>query len=153
MYIYTHSYLFSLELALHCFSLNRSAQQPQQEGVCSWPPESLGPAASPVSWRCQVRAHIPHSWGENLFWILSCFFQKCALTGHGCHSSVATEQHLVLDLQSWWEQVCASQQLAGNETFPHLRLITWGNAQLWTETPTEFRCLQVGVEGVSRHCQ
>lgn len=80
--------MFSLELALHylqgSFSPEHSAEQPWQEGVCSWPSESLGAASSPVSGRSQVRAYNPHIWGVNPFWILWCFNQKWAFTGHVC---------------------------------------------------------------------
>lgn len=64
MYIHTHSYMFSLELALHCLqgssSPDHSAEHPWQEGVCSWPPESPAAAVSLVPWKCQGRAHNRH---------------------------------------------------------------------------------------------
>lgn len=53
-------------------------------GCLLLPPETLGAASCPVSWRSQVRAHNPHSWGENPFWILWCFYQKWAFTSHVC---------------------------------------------------------------------
>lgn len=123
-------------------------------GVCSWLPESLGAASSPVSWRSQVRARNPHSWGEKPFWILWCFYQKWAFTGHVCWMPLLFQWPRCSTL-CWTyragETRCARQLLVGNETLPHQLLTTWRNAQFWTEAPTEFRGLRVWVEIVSRH--
>lgn len=135
--------------------------QPWWEGVCSWPFEILGSAASPVSWKSQVRVWIPHGWGGNSF-CTSHISTKCSVLqvmSIRCWSSVAVVQCLVLDAQRcWythgWEQVCARQLVVWTGTFPHmLLLIRWGNAQFWVETPSELRYLQIWGEVVNRHCQ
>lgn len=153
--------MFSREPARCCLRgssfPDHSAEQPWQEGVCSQSPESLGAVASPGSWRSQVRVQITHGWGENIFQI-SHISPKCGLLqviSVGCHSSMAMVQCLVVDLQccpykcKGWEQVRSRQLLVWTETFPHILLIMWGNAQFWTETPSEFRCFQVWVEEVA----
>lgn len=143
--------MFSLGMALHYLqgsSPDHSAEQPWQEGVCFWPPESLGAASSPVSWRSQGRAHNPHSWDENPFWILSCFYQKWAFAGCVCwmqlsngHSAALVRPDVCPTAASWkWD---ISTPVTNHvEKYPVL-----------DRNPTEFRCLQVWVETVSRHCQ